>query len=49
MLAVLAWCGVRWAARRLDRKRFAKRYMVAAKASRRYRFWVAVERALFRY
>lgn len=37
MLAVLAWCGVRWAARRLDRKRFARRYMVAAKASRRYR------------
>lgn len=35
MLRVLAWCGVRWAARRLDRKRFARPYMVAAKRSRR--------------
>lgn len=49
MLAVLAWCGVRWAARRSDRKRFAKRYMVAAKVSRRQRFWVAFGRALLRY
>lgn len=47
MLAVLAWCGVRWAARRLDRKRFAKRYMVAAKSSRRYRARLAAARALF--
>ncbi|WP_146049743.1 hypothetical protein [Ralstonia pickettii] len=29
MLAVLAWCGVRWAARRLDRQRFARKYIVA--------------------
>jgi hypothetical protein len=37
MLRVLAWCGVRWAARRLDRKRFARPYMLAAKLSRRRR------------
>lgn len=48
MLAVLAWCGVRWAARRLDRKRFAHRYIVAARQSRRARFWAVVERELFR-
>jgi len=31
MLAVLAWFGVRWAARRLDRKRFAHKYVVAVR------------------
>lgn len=31
MLVVLAWCGVRWAARRLDRKRFAQKYRVAVR------------------
>jgi hypothetical protein len=26
MLRFLAWCGVRWAARRLERRLFAKKY-----------------------
>lgn len=31
MLSVLSWVGVRWAARRLERKRFARKYRVAIK------------------
>ncbi|ENZ77658.1 hypothetical protein OR214_02661 [Ralstonia pickettii OR214] len=31
MLAILAWFGVRSAAVRLDRKRFARKYLVAIK------------------
>lgn len=37
MLSLLAWFGVRSAARRLDRKRFARSYMLAARESRRLR------------
>lgn len=37
LLPFLSYIGCRWAARRLDRKRFARPYMVAAKRSRRLR------------
>lgn len=37
LLPFLSYIGCRWAARRLDRKRFAGPYMTAAKRSRRLR------------
>jgi len=37
LLPFLSYIGCRWAARRLDRKRFAGPYMIAAKRSRRLR------------
>lgn len=38
LLPFLAFFGCRWAARRLDRKRFARKYMVATEAARFRRF-----------
>lgn len=35
LLPFLSYIGCRWAARRLDRKRFARPYMLAAKHARR--------------
>ncbi len=48
LLVVLAYMGSRWAARRLDRRRFARRYEVAARASRRDRWWRAFGRDFWR-
>lgn len=48
MLVVLAWCGVRWAARRLDRQRFARKYVVAVKVQRRAAFWDRFGREFWR-
>lgn len=39
LLRVLAYLGVAAAARRLDRHRFARKYVVAVKAKRRAEFW----------
>lgn len=38
LLRLLAYLGFAWAARRLDRKRFARKYVLGVKLARRHAF-----------